>query len=112
MNEGFGLDPDRVHAHARDVEEIAQRVHRAAAAGRYTERLSEQAFGLIGGVFAAAARQGMAQGVRDVTRLADSGDLVARGLDAAADQYRRIEQRNCRMFGPGHRSGPDHWNGR
>ncbi len=101
MTEGFGLDPDRVQAHAREVEEIAQQVRRVAAAGRHTQQLSPEAFGLIGGVFAGAVRQGMAEGVRDVTSLAESGELVARGLDAAAGYYRQVEQRNCGMFGGG-----------
>jgi Excreted virulence factor EspC, type VII ESX diderm len=102
MSGGFGLDDDRVQAHAREVEGIAQRVQRVAWAGRHTQQLSDGAFGLIGEVFAVAARQGIADGLRDVTSLADSGGLVARGLDAAVAYYRQAEQRNRSMFDGGH----------
>ena len=99
MNEGFGLDDDHLQAHARAVEDLARRMRQVVAAGRYAEQLTDEAFGLIGEVFAAAARQGMAQGLRDVSSLAETGTAMARGLDAVATCYRDAERTNSGMFG-------------
>lgn len=98
---GFGVLPDVVAGHAQDVGELAGRVQRAVDAGRTTQAMDDEAYGLIGRLFAAEARSAVDSALQTLTCTADTGHAMAAGLTATADGYRQVEQANTGMLGGG-----------
>jgi hypothetical protein len=100
---GFEVRPDAVVAHARELAGLAARVQTAAAAGQATRAMDDDAYGLIGHVFARQARAAVERGVDVLASTAATGQAMAGGLASSAARYRQVERENTGLLGGGGR---------
>lgn len=96
---GFRVVADALATHADQVDGYARRLAAVGDAGRHTQRLSEEAYGLIGQLFTGAARDGIDRGVADIATVAGAAGTLASGLRASATCYGQAEQANTGLFG-------------
>lgn len=93
--DGFRVEPDRVAAHAGELAGIADAVRRGRPAA---QSLSADAYGLVGGLFAASATSAMGRGAVAVGDLAAALQATAERLRDGAEGYRRAEAAAAERF--------------
>lgn len=87
--DGFRADPARIAGHADEIARVAAVVR----AGRPTaDSLSDDAYGLVGGLFAGSATAAMGRGVATVDDLAAALEATADRLRASARSYEDAEE--------------------
>jgi hypothetical protein len=93
---GFTADPDRLRAHAQQVDALAERTRTAAEAGASLDR---GAYGLLGQGVAAAVALASGLVVDTVAEQAVTLGGVGNGLRADAAGYADVERRHVARFG-------------
>ncbi|MDN5919153.1 MAG: hypothetical protein L0I76_29345 [Pseudonocardia sp.] len=96
MSDGFAVEPGALRAHAEHVAQVEVRVG-AAVPGSQT--LSDDAYGVVGQVFAGAAVSAMATGSAAVADLRRALVVSAGGLRAVASDYENADLRIAGTFG-------------
>ncbi|GAB3387850.1 type VII secretion target [Amycolatopsis echigonensis] len=92
MADGSKVDLPALRAHKGEVEDIAAGVHTAAQATESGQSFGDDAFGIVGQVFAMPLQIWMSVATSFVTDLAGEGDEIANLLQQAHDHYDRHEQ--------------------
>lgn len=100
---GFAVDLDELDAQVRRVDAVAERVRRAAGAGR---PLDLGAYGVLGQVFALAAVGAAAAGSAAVTRAAGAVADLGAGVRAARLGYLRADRQAAAGLAGPRRPGP------
>jgi hypothetical protein len=98
VTDGFQVDGAALYAHAAQVDALAARMRRVAAAAR---PLDLTAYGLVGQVFALAASDAARAGSAVVGGLAEQATAMAEGVRATCAEYRDVEHQNSAGFGGG-----------
>lgn len=96
MTDGFRVDGGALAAQAEKVEELADRMRRAADAGR---PLDVGAYGLVGQMFAVAVVGATGDSSVAVAGLAELAAGIGEELRATHSDYHRVEDRNRACFG-------------
>ncbi|WP_219418263.1 type VII secretion target [Pseudonocardia nigra] len=96
MSGGFRVLGSDLAGHAAQVEELAERMRRAADAGRPLDR---DAYGIVGQVFAEPAADSTRSASESIGVLADVTAAFAAGLRATSADYRDAEHGNATRFG-------------
>lgn len=96
MSDGFVVDPGAIRAHAGNVAQVEVRVG-AAVPGPQT--LSNDAYGVVGQVFAGAAVSAMATGSAAVADLRRALVGTVGNLRTLASDYENVDLRAAAMFG-------------
>lgn len=94
---GFGVDPDLLTRHAAERAFAAERVATHPA----PDPAAEDAFGLIGRVFAGGVAEAAASGEEALARVAAQFRYTARLLDEAAAGYRAADTSAAGVLGEG-----------
>lgn len=88
--DGFRANPARIAAHAEEVARLAAAVRDGRPSA---DSLSDDAYGLVGGLFAGSATSAMGQGAAAVGDLAAALSATAEQLRACAHAYEVIDLR-------------------
>lgn len=96
MTDGFRVDGDALAAQAARADGLADRMRRAADAGR---PLDVGAYGVVGQMFAVAVAGATGDSSVAVAGLAELTAGLGDELRATHADYRRVEDRNRATFG-------------